>query len=98
MLQSKFFEVQNIIGVNMAQQVKVLLGFSFGLLDKIIPYVKDERSNLTSLITTLILVVSCSLLKLATPFIGSCFEHAMFKATLYATKNSKYVVVSLRLV
>jgi hypothetical protein len=39
-------------------------------------------------------------LKLATPFIGSCFEHAMFKATLYGTKNSKvfsgFIEVSLK--
>jgi hypothetical protein len=56
----ELFEIQNIIDVNMTQQVKVLLGFSFGLIDKIIAYVKDEGSNLTSLTTTSILVLSCS--------------------------------------
>jgi hypothetical protein len=48
----------------MAKQVKVLLG-SFGLLDKIIAYVKDEGPNLTSFTIILTLVVSCFLLKLA---------------------------------
>jgi hypothetical protein len=69
----------------MTQQVKILMGFSFGLLDKMVAYVKDEGPNLTSITTTLIVVVSGFLLKLVTPFIGSCLGHAMFKATLYAT-------------
>ncbi len=41
----EIFEVHNIIGVAMTNQVKILLD-SFGLLDKIIAYVKDEGSNL----------------------------------------------------
>jgi hypothetical protein len=59
MLQLDFFEVQNIVGVNMTQQMKVFLEFFKSVLHKIIAYVKDERSNLTSLTTTLILVISC---------------------------------------
>ncbi len=36
------FEIHNIIGVVMANQIKYLLD-SFGLFDKVIAYVKDER-------------------------------------------------------
>ncbi len=45
------FEIHNIVGATMANQVKFLLD-SFGLLDKIIAYVKDEGSNLNTLIST----------------------------------------------
>jgi len=38
------FEVHNTIDVNMVVHVKVLLN-SFGLLNKVIAYVKNERSN-----------------------------------------------------
>jgi hypothetical protein len=38
------FEVHNTIDANMVVHVKVLLN-SFGLLNKVIAYVKDERSN-----------------------------------------------------
>jgi hypothetical protein len=95
----ELFEVQNIIGVNMAQQVKVLLWFFFGLLNKIIAYVKDERLNLTSLTTTLILVVSCffcwnlPLLSLVLVLSMLCLkQHYMPQIFL------RYVAVSSRLV
>jgi hypothetical protein len=39
------FEVHNTLGVNMVERVKSLLG-SFGLLDNVIAYVKDEGNNL----------------------------------------------------
>jgi hypothetical protein len=42
----------------MTQQVKVLMGFSFGLLNKMVAYVKDEGPNITSITTTLIVVIS----------------------------------------
>jgi hypothetical protein len=48
----------NITSVAMANHVKSLFN-SFGLLDKIIAYVKDERSNLNTLTFTLIFIVSC---------------------------------------
>jgi hypothetical protein len=38
------FEVHNTIDVNMVIHVKMLLN-SFGLLNKVIAYVKNERSN-----------------------------------------------------
>jgi hypothetical protein len=42
---SGLFEVHNTLSVNMVEHVKSLLG-SFGLLDKVIAYVKDEGNNL----------------------------------------------------
>ncbi len=54
----EIFEIHNIIGVAMTYQVKTLLDF-FGLLDKVIAYVKDEVCNLNILISTLIFKVSC---------------------------------------
>jgi hypothetical protein len=51
------FEVQNTTCATMANQVKVLLD-SFGILDKVIAYVKDEGSNLNTLTNALTSVVS----------------------------------------
>ncbi len=62
---------------------------SFGLLDKVIVYVKDKGSNLNTLTNALTSVVSCSPLQLACPFVGSCFGHAMSKATQYAIDDTK---------
>jgi hypothetical protein len=38
------FEVHNIVDANMVVHAEVLL-YSFGLLDKVIAYVKYEKSN-----------------------------------------------------
>jgi hypothetical protein len=62
---------------------------SFGLLDKVIAYVKDEGSNLNSLIFSLTSIVSCSIFQLACPFVGSCFGHAMSKVVQYAIDDTK---------
>ncbi len=86
-----WFEVWNTLGVNMAKWVKSLLG-SFGLLDKVMAYFKDEGNNFASLIIALTSIASCSTLKLVSPFLGLCFGHAMFKATQYATNDSKVCV------
>jgi hypothetical protein len=72
------FEVKNIIGASMANQVKIILD-SFSLLDKLIAYVKDESSNLNILINALKSIVLYSHFQLPTPFIGSCFGYAMSK-------------------
>ncbi len=65
---------------------------SFGLLDKVIAYVKDKGSNLNILTNALTSVVYYSPLQLACPFVGLCFGHAMFKATQYATNDTKMCV------
>jgi hypothetical protein len=62
---------------------------SFGLLDKVIAYIKDERSNLNSLTFALTSIVSCSTLQQACPFVRSCFGHAMSKVARYTIDNTK---------
>jgi hypothetical protein len=73
------FEMHNITNASMANQVKVLLD-SFGLLDKIVAYVKAKGSNLFALTITLTIVVSCLPFQLPCPFVKSCFGHVMSKA------------------
>jgi hypothetical protein len=59
------------------------------LFNKVIVYVKDEGSNLNTLINALKSIFLCSLLQLFTPFVGSCFGHAMSKAAQCATSDAK---------
>jgi hypothetical protein len=83
----------------MANQVKILL-YIYGLFDKIIVYVKDKRSNISILISTLTNVVTYYpfhekdqlLDQLSSPFVGSCFGHAMPKAYQYTFNDSKVCV------
>jgi len=66
--------------------------YSFGLLDKVIAYVKDEGFNLNILIFALTYIVSRFALQLTCQFVGSCFGHAMSKVAQYATNNNKVYV------
>jgi hypothetical protein len=86
------FEMQNTTNATMANQVKILL-YSFGLFDKVIVYVKYEGSNLNTLINALKSIVLCSPFQLLTPFVGSCFGHAMSKATRMPLAMQKFVKV-----
>jgi len=74
------FELSNIARVAMANQIRVFLK-SFGLLEKVIVYIKNEFSNFSTLIVTFTIVVFCFALQLACPFKRSCFGHAMLKAS-----------------
>jgi hypothetical protein len=85
------FEVHYTTGVAMANEVKSLLD-SFGLFDKVIAYVKNERSNLNILTFVLTFIVSCFIFQLACPFAGSCFGHAMSKVAQYANDDNKVCV------
>jgi hypothetical protein len=53
----------------------------FGLTSKVLCYVKDEGTNLASMIIALKFVISHETLSLLVPFDGACFGHAMSKAT-----------------
>jgi hypothetical protein len=70
--------MHNIAIVATTNQVEVLLNI-FGLLVKVIAYVKDERSNLSTLINALTSVISYSPFQLPCPFLGLYFRHAMSK-------------------
>ncbi len=61
------FEVHNIIGATMANQIKVLLN-SIGLLNKVIAYIEDERFNLSTLTSVLTFVILCFAFQLSMPF------------------------------
>ncbi len=78
------FEAPNITSATLEKFVKPLFA-KFKFTHKIITHVKDEGSNLNTLVATLFTIVFCEPLQLETPFIGVCFGHAMCKACLYAT-------------
>jgi hypothetical protein len=82
------FELHNTTSGVMANQVKSLLD-SFGLLDKVMTYIKDERFNVNTLTFVLTFVVFCYAFQLACPFGGSCFGDAMSKVAQYTIDNSK---------
>jgi hypothetical protein len=57
--------------------------------NKIISYIKDEGTNLNTLVVALTSIVSCAPLQLVSPFNGTYFGHVMFKACQYATNDNK---------
>jgi hypothetical protein len=61
----------------------------YGLRNKIIAFVKDEWSNLITMITTLKSYVKCEVLGLDESFQGTCFGHIFLKACEYVTTNEK---------
>jgi hypothetical protein len=62
---------------------------AYGLRNKIITYVKDEGSNVNTLINALKFVVKCETLGLDESFQGTCFGHVFPKACQYTTTNDK---------
>jgi len=61
----------------------------YGLINKIIVYVKDEGSNLNTMRIVLKFVVKCEVFGLNESFQSVCFGHAFSKACQYATINKK---------
>ncbi len=61
----------------------------YGLRNKIIVYVKDEGSNLNTLIDILKSIIQCETLGLEESFQGTCFDHVFSKVCQYATTNDK---------
>jgi hypothetical protein len=57
----------------------------YNLKKKIIFYVKDERSNLNTMIVALKVVISYNNLSLEESYQSTCFGHAFSKAYQYAT-------------
>jgi hypothetical protein len=76
------------MGATTAEQMKHLFG-SFGFLNKVIAFVKDKGVNLGMMTTTLKSIVSCDMLDLPTPCVGTCLGHAMSKVAQYATNDNK---------
>jgi len=69
-------EVNHTTRARLAKQMTTLLE-RFKLTSKILCFVENEGTKLRTMITTLRFVVTCEALKLD----GSCFGHAMNKAT-----------------
>jgi hypothetical protein len=65
-------------GSVMALQLQSLLE-NFGLIHRVIIFVKDEDNNLRTMATTLHSIIDCELLKLLQVYEGICFGHVMFK-------------------
>jgi hypothetical protein len=68
--------------------MKIILD-EFNLTNKVIAYVKDERTNFNSFTTTFTFVVSCEPLQLPYPFVSFNFGHVMPKACQYVTNEVK---------
>ncbi len=66
------FEIVNTYGFAMAMQMNDVL-VEYGFNAKIVPYVKGEESNLSTMINVLTYVVSFEMLGLSTLFLGSCW-------------------------
>jgi hypothetical protein len=81
------FEVDDTTRVELVRQMKALFE-KFKLTSKI---VKDEGTNLRTMVAAFRFMVTCKALKLNVPFDGSYFGHAMSKAAQYATFDEKVV-------
>jgi hypothetical protein len=88
------FEVHEIIGLSMANQLRSLLE-KYDLMHCMIAFVKDESNSLMSMAITLRSVVDYCPLKLQWVYEGMCFGDIMFKACQYATNDEK-VTTSLK--
>jgi hypothetical protein len=82
------FEANDPIGQVVTRQLKVMLE-NFGFASKLLCYVKDEGTNLTTMTITLKSVISCKALNLLAPLNGACFGHVMSKTTQYVINDDK---------
>jgi len=73
------FETTKITNQSLATNLTKLLD-QYGLRKKLIAYVKDERSNLITIITTLKSIIKCEVLSLDESFQGIFFGHISSKA------------------
>jgi hypothetical protein len=62
---------------------------NFGLIHRVLAFVKNEGSNLGSMATTLWSIIDCEPLKMLWVYAGTYFGHVMFKACQYATNDDK---------
>ncbi len=61
----------------------------FGLISKVLCYVKDEGINLAIMTTSLKFVISCDALSLPIHFDDACIGHVMSKVAQHATNGDK---------
>jgi hypothetical protein len=82
------FKPNDTMGVGLARQLKTMPE-KFGLISKVLCYVKDKGTNLANMTTTLKSIISCEALSLLVFFDGAHFGHGMNKTTQYATNDDK---------
>ncbi len=82
------FEMDETIGKSMVVWFKSLLS-KFGLMHRVIAFVKDEGNNLSIMATKLCFIIICQPLKFNHVYEGTYFGHVMFKACQYATNDDK---------
>jgi hypothetical protein len=82
------FEINDIIGMGLARQLNAMLE-KFGFTSKVLCYVKDEATNLVSMIVALMSMISYETLNLLQPFDGIGFGHAMNKVAQYAIDDDR---------
>jgi hypothetical protein len=82
------FEANDITCTRLARQLKAILK-KFGFTFKVLCYVKDEGTNLVTMIVTLMSMNSYEALNLLQPFDGTCFGHVMNKVAQYATNDDR---------
>jgi len=82
------FEAKWTNGVVLAGQLQALFG-KHELANKIICYVKDEGTNLSTMTNVLNQIVTCENLGIKAPFESICFGHAFSKACQYTTFDEK---------
>jgi hypothetical protein len=63
-----------------------------GINVHVIKYVKDERGEFFHHDFYFNFVLSCEVLGLFTPFVGTCWGHAMFKCCQYVANDSNVCV------
>jgi hypothetical protein len=72
----------------MALQVNDVLA-KYGFNPQIIAYVKDEGGNFNTMRNALTSTIYYEALSLQTPFVGSCWGHAMSKCIQYVIDDDK---------
>lgn len=90
------FESTDTCRATLAEIVHPVLK-QFNLLNKVILCVKNEGSNLSILEKALQSIVTCNVLGLDFPYVGSCFGHAMSEACKYGT-SKKNIYPTMKLV
>jgi hypothetical protein len=86
------FKVHETLGASMVVQLKDLL-VRYNLLDKVIAYVKDDKTSLSTLTTAFTSIISCVPLLLLQPYVANCcYGHAMSKCCQYVINDLKMCV------
>jgi hypothetical protein len=94
MRENRVLKVNETTRQSMAVQLQVLLD-RFGLLHRVIAFIKDKSINLSAMATILHSIIDYEPLNIIRVYEGTCFGHVMSRACQYAT-NDENVFVRLR--